>query len=141
MSLLANDNYRALMLQQPYGAITQTPGWGAAFTQPKSHDFQCLRRVSEFSRQFYFDKTAKMFYYYPRQGENMATADVQAPLLKLFEIAGNSTTERVENITLKAHIRHTDFNLYQVGNSRGRQLRGANGYIAFMVILTGTLPI
>ena len=25
-------NYRVLLLQQPYGAIAQTPGWGAAFS-------------------------------------------------------------------------------------------------------------
>jgi hypothetical protein len=132
--ITTNDNYRALMLQQPYGAITQTPGWGAAFTTTGNHTIFNAYEFLNSPGQFYFDKTAKMLYYYPRQGENMATADVQAPVVEiLFEIAGNSTTERVENITFEGiTFAHTDFNLYQVGNSRGKTTcQGANGYIAF----------
>jgi hypothetical protein len=30
--------------------------------------------------QFYFDKTTGTLYYYPRTGEDMSTADVEAPV-------------------------------------------------------------
>jgi hypothetical protein len=129
-----SDNYRALLLQQPYGAITQTPGWGAAFTTSGTHTIYNAFEFLNSPGQFYFDKTAEILYYYIRVGENMATADVEAPMVeKLFDIAGTSTTDRVENITFKGiTFAHTEFNLYNVGGSYGKTTcQGANGYIAF----------
>jgi len=129
-----SDNYRALMLQQPYGAMTQTPGWGAAFTTTGNHTVYNAFEFMNGPGQFFFDKTTKTLYYYPRTGEDMATADVQAPLVeKLIDIAGTSTTSRVENITFKGiTFANTEFNLYKVGDSYGKTTcQGANGYIAF----------
>ncbi len=128
------DNYRALMLQQPYGAITQTPGWGAAFTTTGNHTIYNAFEFLNSPGQFYFDKTTKTLYYYIRSGENMATADVQAPMVeKLFDIAGTSTSSRVENITFQdITFANTDFSLYNIGGSSGKTTcQGANGYIAF----------
>lgn len=133
--ITTTDNYRALMLQQPYGAMAQTPGWGAAFTTSGSHTIYNAYEFLNSPGQFYFDKTTKTLYYYPRTGENMTTADVEAPMVeKLFDIAGTSNTERVENITFKGiTFANTDFNLYNVGGSFGKTTcQGANGYIAFI---------
>ncbi|HEX2956552.1 MAG TPA: right-handed parallel beta-helix repeat-containing protein [Chitinispirillaceae bacterium] len=129
-----SDNYRALMLQQPYGAITQTPGWGAAFTASGTHTIYNAYEFLNSPGQFFFDKTTTTLYYYPRSDENMTTADVEAPSVdKIFDIAGTSTSARVENITFKGiTFAYTDFNLYKVGNSTGKTTcQGANGYIAF----------
>jgi len=129
-----SDNNRALLLQQPYGAIAQTPGWGAAFTTTGTHTIYNAFEFLNAPGQFYFDKTAETLYYYPRPGEDMGTADVEAPLVeKLFDIAGISTTNRVGNITFRGiTFAHTEFNLFNVGDSRGKSTcQGANGFIAF----------
>lgn len=129
-----SDNNRVLLLQQPYGAIAQTPGWGAAFTTTGTHTIYNAFEFLNVPGQFFFDKTSKTLYYYPRPGEDMTTADVEAPAVeKLFDIAGTSTTNRVENITFRGiTFAHTEFNLFNVGNSRGKTTcQGANGYIAF----------
>jgi hypothetical protein len=128
------DNYRALMLQQPYGAITQTPGWGAAFSTSGNHTIYNAFEFLNSPGQFYFDKTTKTLYYYLRSGEDINTADVEAPQVeKLFDIAGTSTSSRVENITFQGiTFANTDFMLYNVGGSYGKTTcQGANGYIAF----------
>ncbi len=132
--ITTSDNYRALMLQQPYGAIAQTPGWGAGFTTSGNHTIYNAYEFLNSPGQFYFDKTAKMLYYIPRSGENMATADVQAPVVeKLFDIAGVSQTERVANITFEGiTFANTEFNLVKVGDSYGKTTcQGANGFHAF----------
>lgn len=132
--ITTSDGSRALMLQQPYGSIAQTPGWGAAFTTSGYHTVYNAIEFLNSPGQFFFDKTEKMLYYYIRQGENMSTADVQAPVVeKLFDIAGKSTTERVKNITFKGiTFANTEFNLVKVGNSYGKTTcQGANGFIAF----------
>lgn len=128
------DNYRALLLQQPYGAIAQTPGWGAAFTTSGTHTVYNAFEFLNSPGQFYFDKTEKMLYYYARPGENMETADVQAPVVeKLIDITGTSPTDRVENITFQGiTFANTEFNLVKVGNSYGKTTcQGANAFIAF----------
>ncbi len=71
---------RALMLQQPYGAIAQLPGWGAAFVATGSHKIFNVHAWLTSAGHFYFDKTAGTLYYYPRSGEDMSTADVEAPV-------------------------------------------------------------
>lgn len=51
--------------------------------------------------QFYFDRAAKVIYYTPRPGEDLATADVEAPVLEKL-IAGDGTeTAPVHNIIFK----------------------------------------
>ena len=128
------DNFRGLLLQQPYGAIAQLPGWNAGFSVDGTHT---LFNVFEFLNspgQFYFDKTTRTLYYYVRPGENMATADVQAPVMeKLVDIAGTSTTNRVKNLTFQGiTFAYTDYNLHNVANSRGKaSVQGGTVYIAF----------
>jgi hypothetical protein len=132
--ITTSDGKRALMLQQPYGSIAQTPGWGAGFTTSGNHTVYNAYEFLNSPGQFYFDKTAKMLYYIPRSGENMATADVQAPVVeKLIEIAGVSQTERVANITFEGiTFANTQFNLVKVGDSYGKATcQGANAFHSF----------
>lgn len=129
-----SDNYRALLLQEPYGAIAQTPGWGAGFAVNGTHTIYNAYEFLNSPGQFYFDKTSKTLYYYIRPGENMDTADVEAPYLeKLIDIAGTSTANRVKNITLQGlTFANTDYNLVNVAGSHGKSTcQGANAFIAF----------
>lgn len=132
--VITSGNYRVLLLQQPYGAIAQTPGWGAAFSASGTHTVYNAFEFLNSPGQFYFDKTTKTLYYYIRSGENMATADVQAPVVeKLIDIAGSSNTNRVKNITFQGiTFANTDYNLVNIGGSRGKTTcQGANAFIAF----------
>ena len=119
-----SDNFRGLLFQQPYGAIAQLPGWNAGFSVSGTHTIYNAFEFLNAPGQFYFDKTAGTLYYYPRSGENMATADVQAPVVeKLIDIAGTSNTNRVKNLTFQGiTFQNTDYNLYAVAGSRGKAI-------------------
>jgi hypothetical protein len=129
-----SDNFRGLLFQQPYGAIAQLPGWNAGFSVSGTHTIYNAFELLNAPGQFYFDKTAGTLYYYPRSGENMATADVQAPVVeKLIDIAGTSNTNRVKNLTFQGiTFQNTDYNLYAVASSRGKaSVQGATIYVAY----------
>ncbi|MBP1592098.1 MAG: carbohydrate-binding protein, partial [Oscillospiraceae bacterium] len=65
---IKNENGNLVMyLQQPYGAIAQTPGWGAGFSCGGSHTLYNAFEFMDEPGEFYFDKTEKMLYYWPRQ--------------------------------------------------------------------------
>lgn len=129
-------NFRVLLLQQPYGAIAQTPNSGANFT-PNSGTSHTIYNAFEFlntAGQFYFDKTAKILYYFMRSGENMSTADVEAPVVEqLINIAGTSNSNRVSHITFRGiTFANTDYNLVNVGGSRGKStVQAATAFIAY----------
>jgi len=132
--ITTSDNYRVLLLQQPYGAMAQLPGWGAAFTTSGTHTIYNAFEFLNSPGQFYFDKTTKTLYYYIRSGENMDTADVEAPVVeKLIDIAGTSTTNRVKNLTFKGiTFANTDYSLVNIGGSHGKTTcQGADAYIAY----------
>lgn len=132
--VITDGDSRVLLLQQPYGAIAQTPGWGAAFVPSGTHTIYNAFEFLNSPGQFYFDKTTKTLYYYIRPGENMETADVQAPVVeKLIDIAGTSTANRVKNITFQGiTFANTDYNLVNVGGSRGKTTcQAAQAFIAF----------
>ncbi len=128
------DNYRGLLLQQPYGAIAQLPGWGAGFSTSGTHTlFNALEFLSQ-PGQFYFDKTTGTLYYYPRSGEDLTQANVEAPVLEeLVDVAGTSTSERVQNLTFQGlTFAHTDYSLVNVGGSCGKaSVQGATVFTAF----------
>ncbi len=69
--VITSGSYRVLLLQQPYGAIAQTPGWGAAFRASGTHTIYNAFEFLNSPGQFYFDKTAKTLYYYIRPGKNI----------------------------------------------------------------------
>jgi hypothetical protein len=129
-----SDGFRGLLLQQPYGAIAQLPGWNAGFSVTGTHTILNAFEFLNTPGQFYFDKTTGTLYYYPRSGEDMSTADVEAPVVeKLIDIAGTSLTNRVKNITFKGiTFANTDYNLYDVANSRGKATcQGATIFTAY----------
>jgi hypothetical protein len=130
----STDNYRVLSLQQPYGAIAQLPGWNSGFSTSGTHTIYNAYEFLNSPGQFYFDKTAGTLYYYPRSGENMSTADVEAPVVdELIDIAGTSTTNRVKNLTFQGlTFENTDWELYSVAGSSGKAtVQGATVYIAY----------
>ncbi len=122
------------LMQQPYGAIAQTPGWGAGFSTGGWHTmFNALEFVNS-PGQFYFDKTDHKLYYYPYDWEDMSAADVEAPVAEsLVKIAGESTSSRVRNLTFKGiTFAHTDYQLTNVAGSHGKTTcQAAQTYIAF----------
>jgi hypothetical protein len=132
--ITTSDNYRALLFQQPYGAIAQLPGWNAGFSVSGTHTIFNAFEFLSAAGQFYFDKTTGTLYYYARSGEDMSTADVQAPVAeKLIDIAGTSTTNRVRNLTFQGiTFANTDYNLHAVAGSRGKAtVQGGTIYIAY----------
>jgi len=132
--ITTSDNNRALLFQQPYGAIAQLPGWNAGFSVSGTHTIYNALEFLKSPGQFFFDKTAGLLYYYPRAGENMTTADVQAPVAEtLLELAGASTSNRIKNLTFRGlTFANTDYNLYALAGSHGKAtVQGATVYIAY----------
>ena len=129
-----SDNFRGLLFQQPYGAIAQLPGWNAGFSVSGTHTIYNAFELLNGAGQFYFDKTAGTLYYYPRPGENMATADVEAPVVEtIIAIAGASNANRVKNLTFEGlTFANTDYSLYTVAGSHGKaSVQGATVYVAY----------
>lgn len=123
-----------LYLQQPYGAIAQTPGWGAGFSVTGTHTIYNSLSFVDSPGEFYFSKSEKKLYYYPRSGEDMSTADVEAPIADcLIRIEGKSTSERVENLSFFGiTFENTDYQLTEVAGSHGKATcQAAQSYIAF----------
>lgn len=63
--------------------------------------------------EWFFDRTSKVLYYYPKAGENMATVDVVVPVLdKLIDIRGTSLSNKVKNVTIEGiQFAHTAWNV------------------------------
>ena len=123
-----------LLYQQPYGAIAQTPGWGAGFSTGGTHTIYNSFSFVNDPGEFYFDKTDKVLYYYPRQGEDMSSADVEAPIAEqLIIIQGKSTSDRVENLSFSGiTFANTDYQLTNVAGSHGKTTcQAAQTYTAF----------
>ena len=129
-----SDGHRALLFQQPYGAIAQLPGWSSGFSVTGTHTIYNALEFLNAPGQFFFDKTAGTLYYYPRTGEDMATADVEAPVAeRLIDLAGTSTTSRIKNISFEGiTFANTDYSLYTVAGSHGKAtVQGATVFIAY----------
>ncbi|MBR4201293.1 MAG: carbohydrate-binding protein, partial [Oscillospiraceae bacterium] len=111
-----------LLMQQPYGAIAQTPGWGAGFSCSGWHTLYNAFSFVDSPGEFYFDKTAHQLYYYPYEWEDMSDADVEAPVAEqLIVIAGESASNRVQNLTFSGiTFAHTDYQLTNVDGSHGK---------------------
>ncbi len=123
-----------MYLQQPYGAIAQTPGWGAGFSVSGTHTIYNAFSFVDEPGEFYFDKSAKVLYYYPRQGEDMSSADVEAPVSEqLIVVSGNSTDERVSGLTFSGiTFANTDYQLTNVDGSHGKTTcQAAQTYTAY----------
>jgi hypothetical protein len=129
-----SDGFRGLLFQQPYGAIAQLPNWSSGFSVSGSHTIYNAFEFLNGAGQFYFDKTAGTLYYYPRAGENMATADVEAPVVEtILAITGASNASRVKNLTFQGiTFANTDYSLYAVAGSHGKAtVQGATVFVAY----------
>jgi hypothetical protein len=71
--------------------------------------------------EFYFNRKTHTLYYIPRPGEDMATAEVIAPLSEgLLRITGNSTVERAGNLVFSGlTFCYDHWSLFKVGDSHG----------------------
>lgn len=122
------------LMQQPYGSIAQTPGWGAGFSTGGWHTLYNAFEFVTSPGQFYFDKTDHKLYYYPYEWEDMSKATAEAPVAEsLVVIAGESTQSRVRNLTFKGiTFAHTDYMLTNVDGSHGKTTcQAAQTYTAF----------
>ncbi len=132
--MVKTEDKWVMLLQQPGGCIAQSGIYGVQFN-PK---WGLMRNVYEFldkPGQFYFDRKAQMLYYFKKATEDMAVAQVVAPvgLETLVKIAGVSPTNRVKNVRFEGiTFEYSDWNLTKVGNSRFKSaMQGACSFIAF----------
>ncbi len=129
-----DGNSLIMLLQQPYGAIAQTPGWGAGFNTGGTHTIYNSLSFVDSPGEFYFDKTDKKLYYYPRNGEDMSSADVEAPVAEqLIVVEGKDTSDRVENISFSGiTFANTEYQLTNVAGSHGKTTcQAAQTYTAY----------
>ena len=129
-----DGNSLIMLLQQPYGAIAQTPGWGAGFNTGGTHTIYNSLSFVDSPGEFYFDKTDKKLYYYPRNGEDMSSADVEAPVTEqLIVVEGKDTSDRVENISFSGiTFANTEYQLTNVAGSHGKTTcQAAQTYTAY----------
>jgi hypothetical protein len=130
----ASDGGRALLLQQPYGAIAQQPGWNSGFSTSGTHTVFNAFELLNSAGQFYFDKSTGTLYYFIRAGQDMSTADVEAPVAEsLLDIAGTSNSARVKNLTFQGiTFANTDWGLAKVDGSCGKgSVQGATYFVAY----------
>ncbi|MGJ8641054.1 MAG: CBM35 domain-containing protein [Opitutaceae bacterium] len=124
---------RIFKFQQPYAAIALNIKYGA-YHPSRGHTIMNALELLDEPGEFYFDRSEKTVYYMPRDGENMATADVQAPRVgRLIEITGTSKTDRVSNLTFEGiTFAYTEADLCEVAGSFGKtSVQAATHCIAF----------
>lgn len=121
-------------LQMPYGAIAQTLGWGNEYQFKENNMiFNVFEHLDE-PGEFYFDRSGGRLYYYPREGEDLNTAEVVVPELEtLFSVQGENRQNRVHNISFEGlTFAYTDWNLCEVAGSHGRATnQGAAALFAY----------
>ena len=143
----SGDGQWILKLQQPYGAIAQTPGWGVGLQGTGNHIIYNAYELLDKPGEFYFDKTEKMLYYIPRENEDLSSAEVVVPRLETIldykgtpVASGDMNTAgrkeisgQVQYITMKGlTIAHSDWGLQKVGDSYGKStVQAGTVYTAF----------
>ena len=133
-------NRQVLLLQQPYGIVAQSFGWGTEF---KVSGPQVLHNAYEFldePGEFYYDRKTNTVYYYKQSHEDLATAVVIAPMVEgLVSIKGSSLDNRVENISfIGIEFAYSDWNLGKIGDSRGQATLQGPTYVTALGTKTGT---
>lgn len=134
-------------MQQPYGAIAQTPGWGVGLQGTGNHKIYNAYELLDEPGEFYFDKTEKYLYYIPRENEDLSSAEVVVPRVETLvefvgepEVSGDMSkagrkeiTGQTEYITMKGLIfAHSDWGLQKVGDSYGKStVQAGTVYTAF----------
>ncbi len=115
------DGFMVAKLQQPLGAIAATMAWDCNIAPQEPFT---LRNAFEFLNrpgQFYFNRVTHTLYYFARDVEDMAKAEVVAPTSEgLLRIAGSSTSERVKNLVFSGlTFSHDHWQLNRVADSHG----------------------
>jgi len=84
-----------------YSVVMQTPCWNNANVFPEPWNFQLLNwweNAYEFldeAGEWYLNPTTQVLYYIPRSGENMASADVELPVLETLIDASGTASQPV----------------------------------------------
>jgi len=119
--IAASDDNWIYKFQQPYGAIALNIKYGAYHPSGKQVVYNAIELLDE-PGEFYFNRKTKTLYYIPREGEDMATAEVYAPQNgNLITIQGTSKTERVNNLTFKGlTFAYTESVLPEIAGSVGK---------------------
>lgn len=116
-----DDGSTVALFEQPYGALAQNVGWAPYKPSGTNKVFNIFEDLDE-PGEFYFDHAAQKLYYYPREGEDMATAGVYAPELDtLLSIEGTDLTTHASHIKFDGIIfENTDWMMHEVGGSHGK---------------------
>lgn len=109
-------------LQMPYAGIAQTLGWGNEYQFKENNMIYNVFEHLDEPGEFYFDKAGGRLYYWPREGEDLSTAQVVVPTLEsIVRIEGESLENRVHDLSFEGlTFAYTDWNLHEVGGSYGR---------------------
>ena len=122
-SLETNDDGDVQVnFQMPYAAIAQQPSWNCNYNpggeQRVGNVFEFLANPGE----FYFDQAGSTLYYIPKEGEDMADAEVIIPEMEtLVDIAGSTPKQDyAAYITFRGlTFAYSDWNLEEVDGSHG----------------------
>ncbi|MBW8325106.1 MAG: hypothetical protein K0M50_10120 [Prolixibacteraceae bacterium] len=111
----------ALLFAQPFGAIALAMGSGTAL---KTNDNFSLYNAKEFITEpgeFCFDRSAKILYYKPQEGEDMLSAKVVVPQTESFiQIKGKDLKTHVSNLQFEGlTFAYSSWQLMRVENSYG----------------------
>ncbi|WP_372631095.1 RICIN domain-containing protein [Cohnella sp.] len=123
-----NGSNRVALFQQPGAAIAQG-AFNGNFQINGNHKLMNAYEFLDAPGEFYFDKTNQTVYYYKSPSEDMTTATVFAPnnVETLLQIKGNSTSNRVRNLTFSGlTLFHSDWNLTQIDGSSYKQAQQGN---------------
>ncbi len=109
-------------LQMPYGAIAQTLGLGNEYQFKNNNMVYNVFEWLDEPGEFYFDKTEKKLYYYPKGNEDIKTAEIIVPQLeKIIEISGTNLKSNAGYLSFEGlTFAYTDWNLHCVNGSYGR---------------------
>lgn len=116
------DGHTQVNFQMPYAAIAQNTGWGTGYNPTGSNTVSNVFEWLSSPGEFYFDQAGSTLYYIPREGENMAAAEVIVPELEtLIDVQGSTPKQDyAQYITFRGlTFAHTDGNLQEVDGSYG----------------------
>lgn len=119
--------------QQPYAAIALNIKYGTYHPSGQQVVYNAFELLDE-PGEFYFDRKKKTLFYIPREGENLKTAEVYAPLTgSLMTIQGKSKTEQVSNLTFEGlTFAYTESVLPKIAGSVGKStVQAATFVMAF----------
>lgn len=115
------DGYTVALFEQPYGVLAQNVGWAPYKPSGTNTVFNVFEFLDE-PGEFYFDKSSKRLYYYPKEGEDMETAEVYAPKIDtLVRIEGENLESHASHIKFEGIIfENTDWMMHEIAGSHGK---------------------